>query len=427
MSKIYQESLTVDATAKERVNNGAKTAEGVYAKAVARRVGEGSAEHADKSSAHPQLVLGFDTALLFWRAVHEDRMQRPTPTGYKRLPDHCATSLAQISRIDLTPLGIRMTDEGIVSQYSDALVNWGSTIGAGHTEPQMRPMPRGVGLYPGTIAPLHVMTSSRHERNAYRSVKTHLLTQGLPAGSLYRITDDILVVSCEMAFVQCCQGGRDLPHIELALELCGTYSLMTASLPCLFERKPVTSVERLTQFLSDCGRMPGVRGARNALTWISDMLASPRESEVYLYVTLPRKSGGFGIERPSVNVVVPVKGTRAENLTNEPFYRVDLIWEDKKVVLEYDGLEEHEKDPEKIAADKERRSVLAALGYTVIVMTKRDLKSKDDLRKKMAQLAYALGVRLPTFDQKEAKAHGALFGWLNNPLHDRMPFGCGYH
>lgn len=376
--------------------------------------------------ARPQLVLGFETALLFWRAVHEGRLQRPMPTNDIFLPRQCATTLAQIRGIDLTALGVRMTGDGMVSLYSDRTISWDVLKKDGRCADQVRPVPLGIGLYPGMLSAIHVMTGNRLERSGHRAIRAHLVTQRLPPGSLYRISQDIMVVSCEMAFAQCSQDGRSLPQIELALELCGTYGLMTAGLPCRYDCKPVTSVGRLMDYLQDCVRMPGVRLARRSVSWAIDMMASPRESEIYLYVTLPKGMGGFGFDRPSANVVIPVKGTPAENLTHESFYRVDLVWKDKRVVLEYDGIEEHEKDPSKVAADKERRSVLAALGYTVIVMTKRDLKSKDDLRKKMAQLAYALGVELPDFERDEAKAHNALFSWLNNPLHDHLPLGCGY-
>ncbi|MBP3893521.1 MAG: DUF559 domain-containing protein [Atopobiaceae bacterium] len=162
------------------------------------------------------------------------------------------------------------------------------------------------------------------------------------------------------------------------------------------------------------------------MAWVADMLASPRESEAYLFATLPRKSGGFNLPRPSANVKVHVKGTTAENLTAKEYFKVDLMWEDKKVVLEYDGIDDHEKDPAKMAEDKERRSVLAALGYTVIVMTRRDLESEWTLRSKMAQVALALGTELPVFDAQEARTHAVLFKWLTNPFHDHMPFGCGY-
>ena len=121
-----------------------------------------------------------------------------------------------------------------------------------------------------------------------------------------------------------------------------------------------------------------------------------------------------------------VRGTSAEGLTSKAFFIVDLVWKDKKVVLEYDGFDDHEKDPAKVAEDKERRSVLAALGYTVIVMTRRDLESETAFRSKAAQVAFALGVELPVFDWREAQAHTALFNWLTNPYHDHMPFGCGY-
>lgn len=370
------------------------------------------------------VVLGFETALLFWRAVHAGRLKMPAESITDPLPASCLSSFKDLSRLDLSPVGLTLTNKGLFSCYEPARVAWDKR--QGHAS-EARVVPTGIGLYPGIAQPLHVLTGNRRSLHAHPAVKAHLITGQFPQDSLYRIDEQLLVVSPELAFVQCCHSRHDLPNIEMALELCGTYSLMTAELPCRFDLSALTTVEQIEKSAVACRGRWGATAALRALGWASNKMRSPRESEMYLLIVLDRSLGGFGLPRPSVNVQIRIKGTTAERLTNATYFEVDFVWEDKRVVLEYDGHEEHEADPAKVASDKERRSVLAALGYTVIVVTSRDLANEASLLVKISQLSMALGVDIAPFSNEEHSAHSALFAWLTNPQHDHLPFGCGYH
>lgn len=377
-------------------------------------------------TAQPQLVLSHSTALLYWRAVREGRLPQPIALPDTAIPSTTVTGLSQIPG-DLQHLGIYLGKQGAPALYETKEVRIGQ---ATRTQTTSMLVPLGLALPEGKPTPLHVLTSHDARRHATPALVAHLMTRTLPAGSLCRISDQLMVVCPELAFVQSCLPARDLPNIELALELCGSYALATRGLKCVFDCPPLTSVQSLRAYLARLGRFLGSSAARRALELCMDGMASPRETEVYLLVVLPPAAGGFGLPRPLVNHEVKVRETAAEVLASEGCYRVDLAWQlpdGRYVVLEYDGSDEHDVDPAKVLADKERRSVLAAMGYTVIVIAKRDLASVPALRVKMAHVCMALGRELPVFSPEERAAQEALLSWLGNPRHDHVPFGCGYH
>ena len=380
-----------------------------------------------RSSDAPQICLGFETALLFWRAVHEGRLDPPEPTALTEVPEDCATSFRCLSRISLEPLGIALTPSGAVASYEERPIGWGSRKG---NESVSGLVPRGLAIPPGTTADIHVLTPEASQRGKHPHVRAHLLKGGLPEGSLYRISDGLLVTSPELTFMQVCDTRRTLPNLELALELCGTYAFYPSALPCRFDIAPVTSRERLRTFLACIGRRWGTKQVAKTLQWVRDGFASPREAELFLMLVLPVEMGGYGLPAPEVNVEASREvGLAVAGLPQSARFVPDLVWtcEDRKVVLEYDGMEEHESDVRKVAADKERRSELAARGYAVIVVTKRDLTSMNALQTKVSQLMRALNRELREPSSEDARSRSRLFRWLFNPRHDHLPFGYGYN
>ena len=55
--------------------------------------------------------------------------------------------------------------------------------------------------------------------------------------------------------------------------------------------------------------------------------------------------------------------------------RVDLLWEEEKVIVEYDGIVHLTEDQRR--KDAVRRNLLQDAGYVVIVFTARDLKHPE--------------------------------------------------
>lgn len=349
----------------------------------------------------------------------------PTACELTSVPETCATTLSQLSKLDLSPLGITLTNKGALATIRSTCIDL-PLVGGDAKRVEMLE-PEGIALSPGALTTLHVATSTPSSRRVHPAIKTHLMSRSLPEGALYLDAAGILVTSPELTFTQVCLPTHDLPNIELLLEWSGTYALRPHGLPCLHHTQPLLQRDHLESAITHMSKTIGIPAAKRALEWLGPTMASPRETELYLLVVLSVQSGGYGFARPIANTMIPVRGTAAESLTSASHYLVDLLWPDERVVLEYDGLDDHERTPTQAAADKERRSVLAALGYRVMVVTKRDFTSSSQLDKKMNQLAMALGIPLPDCSTAERASRESLLRWLCNPQHDHLPFGNLYH
>lgn len=372
-----------------------------------------------------RLVLCRQTAAIFWRAVREGRIDRPSPCELP-YPFDSISSYRELARIDLSPIGLNLTSQGAFSLRSQQVV----TV---HDDKRCYPVifhpPVGASIPPGSLAPLNILVCSKNHSRSPLTMQPYVLNSALPPLSFCKISESLYVTSPALTYVQSCLTQRMLPNIELGLEWCGSYAL---SAPCCLRAgraKNILCADEIRDYIDSLRHLKGIAAAREAATWLVDGLASPREAEVYLLLVLPQDHGGFGLPQPLVNAVIPLRGTSAEGLTSDSFYVADLMYLIGKsgVIVEYDGKDDHERNPDDVLRDKERRSVLAAMGYTVIVITRHDLSTPQRLRQKIEQIARAIDVTIPceqTNEVQEARAN--LVKWLLNPSHDHLPFGYGY-
>ena len=100
-------------------------------------------------------------------------------------------------------------------------------------------------------------------------------------------------------------------------------------------------------------RRRGVVQLRGLIDLIEPRVESPRESWVLLALI------DGGLPRPEPQWWVAVDGV--------PTYRLDFAWPQRRVCLEYDGLEAHDS-PERRREDERRRAWLREHGWTVIVV-----------------------------------------------------------
>ena len=383
-----------------------------------------SAEPESSSSMQPTVCLGFETAALYWRAVREGRLPFPTPFDQQTIPATCVAGYRTLSQVDLSSLGVYLRHDGLVARHH--LVRAPSPKGQAGTRQQERIIPKGIALGFGAAVPLHVLVSDQRRRTPSTSIRPHLTSRQLPPHSLYAVTEHVLVTSPELTVVQLMRSIRSLPILELVCEWCGSYAFGPPTSECLYDRMPITDLGRLGDYVSHPHAPRGSGTLRGILPLATGRLASPRETEVLLMLTLPAELGGLALPMPFVNQQIPLKSTPFAKLSDHPYFTVDFLWPLSKVVVEYDGLDDHEKTARQIADDKERRSVLAAMGYLVIVVTRRDLTSLAAFERKALQVACHEHLALPPVDERVLKARTSLFAWLFDPVHDHAPLGFGY-
>lgn len=150
-----------------------------------------------------------------------------------------------------------------------------------------------------------------------------------------------------------------------------TTPLRTAlDLGCLLERKDALAAldafrrrHGLTvkQLVVAAGRFKGRRGVVQLRELIP--LSDPRaESARESWTRLAIIDAGLPVPKPQVWIVVD--GVKR--------YRLDLAYPRKRIVIEYDGWDAHERTPEQKENDRERRDWLRRHGWTVIVVRNGD-------------------------------------------------------
>lgn len=118
-------------------------------------------------------------------------------------------------------------------------------------------------------------------------------------------------------------------------------------------RRKLTSPGRLRRVANE-SRVPGARLARRAASLVRDRVDSPRESRLRICLVLA------GLPTPQCNLTL---GT-----DSYPIGKVDLVYEEFKVILEYEG-DQHMTDRQQWNIDIDRPEEFTAEGYLIIRIT----------------------------------------------------------
>ena len=131
-------------------------------------------------------------------------------------------------------------------------------------------------------APTHVLVSSRNKHHCTHQVRRHACTQMLPAGSFFRIFDDVLIASPALCLLQAAQRSKPtemLPFLELCMEFLGGYSLCEGIPRGFMRHQPFLDMNTLVSF---AGQLPprtrGMVMLEKALRLVRHNSWSPRET-----------------------------------------------------------------------------------------------------------------------------------------------------
>ena len=152
------------------------------------------------------------------------------------------------------------------------------------------------------------------------------------------------------------------------------------------------------------GHRHGVRQARGALEYLADGADSPRETALYLLLTMPNRLGGYGFRRPELNGRVDIS-EYAQGRLGKAYLRCDQVYRDKKgnaiAVGEYDSNERHIYlsnevgetvfNVEKILSDDERREAIVESGAEVVTIRTEDTRIFAQMDAKAMRLGRAAG------------------------------------
>ena len=307
---------------------------------------------------------------------------------------------------------------------------------------------------PGLSFPVNLMVDNPNARRQSRAVLSHVYSTPIPPWCFTRIGDGLYVSSPSFCFFQMAEELPFIKLIELGIELCGTYSLPvkdeqgsgksdsgssgksrsgssgkssgngsksndsgskseSESFPdpkatdkTLYNCPPLTNTKELKAFAT---RMEGVNGYKNicrALRFIADGSASPMETKVFLFLTLPYKLGGYGLPKPEMNRRVET-GRAATQKFGKAFYKCDFFWPEANLVVEYDS-DSYHTGPKRIEDDSIKRFDLNALGIETITLTRGQIQSASEFEKVAKLIAKRIGKRLCNKDPQFAKAQKEL-------------------
>lgn len=224
----------------------------------------------------------------------------------------------------------------------------------------------------------------------------------MPDTAFITAGQEFLIASPELCFLQLASVLSLERLIALGYELCGTYVLQEAA-PATQRTGPLSSAAKLTAFANAMSGFPGRKKALRAARYVLDGSASPMETALGMMLSLPYALGGYCLEPPVLNSRIDAPRSMRDRV-DRSHCRPDLCWPEHRLCIEYDSALYHH-DPEQQEIDARRRNSLAALGYTVLTVSPRQLTDSALFNRLAKQVADLLGKRLRYTDPAFTKAH----------------------
>lgn len=268
-----------------------------------------------------------------------------------------------------------------------------------------------VGLGKG---PVHLLTDRKSRRMPTEAIICHLRTAPLAKGAFRRLGPKLLIASPELSFLEMA-GVLPLPKLaEYGCLLCGTYTADYAT-PCINDRKPLTSKDRLADFIEAMSGTNGCKQARRALRSVTEGAASPYESKLMLLLSMPTKQGGYGFPLPEFNRRIDFS-KREQRLYGRPFVVLDLFWPHARVGIEYDGQAYH-SSAEDLGRDRRKNSELSCKGITVLRVDREQLATPSSVYVLAQKLARLMGRQLHRPSPQQWRARRLTFAQLMGKTH----------
>lgn len=239
-------------------------------------------------------------------------------------------------------------------------------------------------LWSDTLSHLSMPLDLLASRDSRRTIKSqrvayHVRTIPLPYGSLRRLDTRVLFSSPELCFLQMAETLSLVELIRLGFELCGSYGLPGNETVCgergFFDRPALTSQPRLSSYLESSSAVRGIKLARRAMRHVIGGAASPMETALAMFLSLPNHLDGEGLAQPELNHRIDLPD-RLRRPFDRSFHVCDLFWPatsgHRALDVEYQSKAWH-SGPESLGADSRRANALRELGIDVITVTQPEL------------------------------------------------------
>lgn len=263
--------------------------------------------------------------------------------------------------------------------------------------------------------PIHAFVCDRSMKANTKALVTHTFSRQIPSGCFLDLGHGLCVCTPQFAFLQLGVQNSPLELLKVGMELCGTFSrppipsspasgFAEEGASCTYGLPPVMHARHLRLFVE---RMAGQRGAvnaRKAVKYLVDGAASPMEAAIYLMLCLPKRVGGYGLPKPTLNPKIIIKDpTGATTIERYP----DLFWGGANIDVEYNSDESHSGEWSRYR-DSRREVELTVADVRVLPLTRHQLMDADGFDEFAQGLRRMLGIRTRPEDPQWQNRRGDL-------------------
>lgn len=257
----------------------------------------------------------------------------------------------------------------------------------------------------GLSLPVYVMANKETDRGDFPFMKPCIRPKHLPDQSFIQLNDLICISSPELCFVQMARILPIAKLIEVANNLCAIYALDNQVNYGFAARDSIIKPEDIVSFLQRAKGLSGIKKARQGFAYISDRSRSPMESKLAALAAMPLLCGGYHLPGFRLNWDVSLEDNAAKLLGRKSCC-CDMVWEDQKVIVEYDSNLSH-LSADQHAYDKSKTNALILSGYKTFFATADNMKNFKSIEEMFLTLRKMLGLRplTPTLSKYESIRH----------------------
>ena len=286
--------------------------------------------------------------------------------------------------------------------------------------------------------PVWTLVHSRKNRSCSENVRQCLFLGELPSGSVcgtdhgFEVTSPLMTAfimarhlsDLELVFVlsEMC-GEFAVCHLPQELELALTSAIASRLIPTstgwnrspnsgggasnLWQREHLVTGEDLVRFCKDMRDVRGGARFSRVVQYVPLGTASPFEVETALLLGLDRVHGGYGFDSMEINAKIKLTN-EAKRLVNKKCLYADILLTSadglRRVVVECQGKGSHGKEGDGLR-DADRMIALQTMGYTVFLLTHKQIKDRDGFRTVVAAISRSLEIDIveKTADEIDAE------------------------
>ena len=339
------------------------------------------------------IFLGHISALTFWRSgflPNDFGSSRARPPEKPVCRKEIITAARELLNLCRNPPTTHILRRNEMPFPTAAALHFESVLRTIHT-------PHGAPAANPRMLDLVVFNANLRRRS--HGIRSRIYNPDVSARSFIRVSEHCYVSTPEACFLQLASELTYARLLMAGMELCGTFAIDPTSQSGFIQRKwddSPTTVEKLTKHLKRAAGSSSSAKAIAAAQRLADGAASPAEAKTYLMLCLPRREGGYGIPRPSLNAPVTLVAHSDSTIAMPRLEgrRPDFMWPASNFALEYDSDAWHSVVAD-ISRDSKRRSELEYGDIHVLTLTNQQLRNRDSFDEIAHVIAKRIGMRLP--------------------------------